>query len=243
MGLIGGGIAAVAIGGGEEVIGVGLDATGVGAVVGVPVNILGAVTIASGVAAAGVGVATVGGVLATGGGGGEKPPGSGSGGADFEKPITDHGTKVGAAERKVGSLETNLAEETQTVTNDEAMLDALEGQKRSGSFDPKIAAFEGQVKKDADLLRRTATNAKDVESVQAEVAALENQNAGLAKDIEIASDVERTLSTEKADRLGRAVSGLSKRLSALSARTPIAQDEAISLQVRIQKLGERLKKL
>jgi len=245
VGLIGGGIAAVAIGGGEEVVGTGLDVTGVGAVVGVPVNILGAVTIASGVAAAGVGIATVGGVLATGGGGdgGEKPPGSGSGGADFEKPISDHGTKVGAAEKNVGALETNLAEETQTVTNDEAMLDALEGQKRSGSFDPKIAALEGQATKDADLLRRTATNAKDVESVQAEVAALEKQNAGLAKDIEIASDVERTLSTEKADRLGRAVSGLSKRLSALSARTGVARDEVISLQVRIQKLGERLKKL
>src|SRR6185369_7340479 len=60
VGMIGGGIAAVAIGGGEEVIGTGLDATGVGAIVGVPINILGAVTIASGVTSAGVGVATVG---------------------------------------------------------------------------------------------------------------------------------------------------------------------------------------
>jgi len=74
VGLVGGGVAAVAIGGGEEVIGTGLDATGVGAIVGVPINILGAVTIASGVASAGVGVATVGGVLSTGGGGGKGPP-------------------------------------------------------------------------------------------------------------------------------------------------------------------------
>lgn len=247
VGLIAGGIAAVAVGGGEEVIGTGLDVTGIGAVVGVPVNVLGAVTIASGVASAGVGIATVGGVLSTGGGGGggggEKPPDSGTGGAVFEKPVSDHATKVGAAEKKVAILETNLVEETQTVTNDEAMLDALEAQKRSGGFDPKIGAFEGQVKKDFDLLRLSATDAKDVKNVQAEVAALESQNAGLAKDIEIAVVEDQSLSTQKADDSLRQVSGLSKRLSALSARTPIAQDEAISLQVRIQKLGERLKKL
>lgn len=74
VGLIGGGIAVVAVGGGAEVVGTTLDATGVGAVVGVPVNILGAAAIASGVVSAGAGIVTVGGVLATEGGGAAKGP-------------------------------------------------------------------------------------------------------------------------------------------------------------------------
>jgi hypothetical protein len=74
VGLVGGGVAAVAIGGGEEVGGTALDLTGIGALVGVPVNVLGAVTIASGVTAAGVGIATAGGALATGGGGSGQGP-------------------------------------------------------------------------------------------------------------------------------------------------------------------------
>jgi guanyl-specific ribonuclease Sa len=70
VGMMAGGLGALGTAAGEEVIGTGADATGVGAVVGVPLNVLGAVTAASGVTAEVAGAATIANAMSMGGGGG-----------------------------------------------------------------------------------------------------------------------------------------------------------------------------
>ena len=55
--------------------------------------------------------------------------------------------------------------------------------------------------------------------------------------------MERTLSTEKADRLQRALTGLSGRLSGLTIRLGGIKDAAIALQGRVGRLAALLKKL
>ena len=176
-----------------------------------------------------------------GGGGGSG--GSGGDSPSFEAPITDLGNQVAKAESLVGELEQALADETSTVEDGEAIMDALEAQKRAGKFDPEIGALEGKVQKDIDLLRRSGTDTKEAQGLQNQIDQMESRRQSLATEIEQAADVDRTLSTEKADRLSRALSGLSQRLSTLSARLETAKDGAIEMQARAQKLAERLKQL
>jgi hypothetical protein len=230
------GVADMVIGGGE-IVG-GIAGAGPSAGLSLAVSAEGVNAMAAGAEAM-----TAGALLMSGG------PGSPSGPSDppepsFEAPITNHGNKVTSAEGKVSSLEGSLDEELGTVAEDESIMSALEGQKRAGKFDPDLAAQEAKVKKDVDLLRRSGTELKEVQRVEGEIDAIQAENTNLATEIEKAADVERTLSTEKADRFQRSLKGLSGRLSNLTARLkPHAEDQAIDLQVRVQKLAERLKKL
>jgi len=172
VGMIGGGIAAVAIGGGEEVIGTGLDATGVGAIVGVPINILGAVTIASGVTSAGVGVATVGGVLSTGGGGGEGPPTV----RDPPKPPPEPAVPKTNVPLTPAQAEQNLAEaiaeqkaaeKAASETNTELIRF-----RANKPFDPVVAeALEDQAQRASDA------NVEAIRRVQAAERAVRDANA------------------------------------------------------------------
>ncbi len=70
MGMIAGGAITVAAAGAEEGLGVAADATGIGAVVGVPLNVAGAVTAASGATAVVGGAATIAHAMTIGGDGG-----------------------------------------------------------------------------------------------------------------------------------------------------------------------------
>lgn len=74
VGMTAGGLGAMGMGGGEEVVGIAADATGGGAVVGVPLNIVGAVTIASGATATAAGVVTIGNALSMGSPGSSDEP-------------------------------------------------------------------------------------------------------------------------------------------------------------------------
>lgn len=174
VGMIAGGVAAVAIGGGEEVIGTALDATGAGAVVGVPVNVLGAVTIASGVASAGVGVATVGGVLASGGGGdaGNGPPTV----RDPPKPPAEPAvpkTNVPPTPQQAQQLldeaiaEQKAAEKAASEANTELIRF-----RANKPFDPVVAeALEDQAQ------RTSNANVDAIRKVQAAQRALRDANA------------------------------------------------------------------
>ncbi len=74
VGMMAGGAITTATAAGEEVIGTGLDATGVGALAGVPINVIGAATAASGVTAMVGGAALTSHAMSmTGDGGGDRP--------------------------------------------------------------------------------------------------------------------------------------------------------------------------
>lgn len=172
----------------------------------------------------------------SGGSGGGAPP-------DFEQPISKVAADVGGAESEVAQVEASLAEEKSAMQDAESIVDAIEDQRRAGKFDPDIAALEKKAQDDVNLVRRAGTNMKDVGKIEEKVNGIEARRQGIAKDVEVASDVDRTLPTERADRYQRSLSGLSGRLSTLTSRLGAAKDEAIALQAEAERLAARLKKL